>query len=534
MQGFKNILLLVIIFPLNLISQVLDNNDIKFDPLVKYFDLVQPDLVRYLDSVFSNTQQKKVSFLTTLEDLKNEKIISTKNDETLSFVVYRNEFQVFNSDNNYSLTESNELFFESLEDSNNVKNYWFNKNDFFILNNFVFEKDSNLKLNNSVVRNSILNASFLAREYYNSIIDGVYVSSSNENTGNDPIISNGAKPNNEGFRFQSCYIGDLDINGKKDFDLSMDNTKIDYLNISSVTSFNLRITNYDGSYDLFSDLESLGFEEAHNFGHKKSKSFISYDNNFEEFDLDDSFERVDIINSYAEGGLRINEMQDTLFINGTKDSEIYIYQETKVKKSKLFLENIDYSKLNTRWVGYELIKPYNAYNDDQLNATYQNLLAHFRKVGFAESEKILDIQYRDWLYTKDNKYLQNWIDKNWWNYGYNKMLIIRNTIIIFFFLSIINCFFLKKLSSNLYVNKNIEEIVKSNKNKNRLIRYIINFPSALFYTSQIFFGIRFDYKKLKYEDKLTGIGLFGLLYFFFMYFSGLVCVAYLVNVIVTI
>lgn len=128
----------------------------------------------------------------------------------------------------------------------------------------------------------------------------------------------------------------------------------------------------------------------------------------------------------------------------------------------------------------------------------------------------------------------NWLDKNWWNYGFNKLLIVRNTLILFFGFCIINCFFIQRLSSNLYINDNIQKHIWSNKKYNFVIRYVRNFPSTIFYTSQIFFGIRFQYEKLEYENRLWGWGILGLIYFFIMYIIGLFCVANLVNYIVTI
>ena len=134
----------------------------------------------------------------------------------------------------------------------------------------------------------------------------------------------------------------------------------------------------------------------------------------------------------------------------------------------------------------------------------------------------------------DNRKILNWIDKNWWGYGYDKERIVWNTILIYLLLSLINTFWLKYLTTNVYTNQKIEELWVSRQSKNMVNKMFNSFWFSLFYTALIFFGLKFDLDKLKYKENLIGWKKLNLLYFFTIYLGGFVCLAYLANYIITI
>jgi hypothetical protein len=56
---------------------------------------------------------------------------------------------------------------------------------------------------------------------------------------------------------------------------------------------------------------------------------------------------------------------------------------------------------------------------------------------------------------------------------------------------------------------------------------------AAFYTSYIFFGIKIDIDKLKYAENLNIRKIHNLIYFFIIYLSGIICLAYIAGYIVS-
>ena len=62
-----------------------------------------------------------------------------------------------------------------------------------------------------------------------------------------------------------------------------------------------------------------------------------------------------------------------------------------------------------------------------------------------ESYRDVDKQYKQLKYKHAGNNIGNWLDANWWDYGYNKGLIVRNAFILFFFFFFINLFIYDKL-----------------------------------------------------------------------------------------
>lgn len=172
---------------------------------------------------------------------------------------------------------------------------------------------------------------------------------------------------------------------------------------------------------------------------------------------------------------------------------------------------------------------------------YEQLLEKQKKEGFTQSYEALDKEYKEFQYIdSESRYSWiighslNWINKKWWGYGYEKWRIIWNVFIIYLLFSFINVFILKHLITRVYVNQKIEKLrisQTSNKWYNRVFNY---FWYSLFYTAVIFFGVKFDMDKLKYEENLDGLKRLNLIYFFIIYLGGFVCLAYLANYIITV
>ena len=197
-------------------------------------------------------------------------------------------------------------------------------------------------------------------------------------------------------------------------------------------------------------------------------------------------------------------------------------------------------KFRFRYKRFKLWPPGDTTEYELKANVYEDLLKKQKDEGFTQSYEILDKEYREFQYTDPGagkgswgKFL-NWVDKNWWEYGYNKELIIRNALIIFLILSFINSFFLKYLITQVYTNEKICKLIEKRESKNEFIRWFDSLRYSIFYTAVIFFSFNFDMDKLNYAGNLDGWKIFNLTYFMVIYLGGVVCMAYLANYIITI
>jgi Pentapeptide repeats (9 copies) len=178
-------------------------------------------------------------------------------------------------------------------------------------------------------------------------------------------------------------------------------------------------------------------------------------------------------------------------------------------------------------------------NYELKSSVYEALLNKQQSEGFTESYEKLDKEYKAFKYTdpgyKKGKWgqLQNFIDKHWWGYGYNKELIVLNSILLYLIFSFFNSFILKHLTLKVYDSDKINEYWNETSGS-KLTLFFKSIPFSLFYTAQIFFGYKFNMDKLKYKENLQGWKIFNLVYFITIHLSGLVCLAYLMNYILTV
>ncbi len=207
-------------------------------------------------------------------------------------------------------------------------------------------------------------------------------------------------------------------------------------------------------------------------------------------------------------------------------------------------------KIRFRYKRFQLWFPEEKTNDaksslsldyDLRASVYEAVLQKQKNSGFIESYEKLDKEYKEFKYTysASNKSLvswgeiQNWVDKHWWGYGYNKELIVINTIILYLLFSFLNVFFLEHMTRNVYNAEKINEYWDEAQSAG-IKTFISSIPFSLFYTAQIFFGFKFDLEKLKYKENLSGWKIFNLVYFIIIFLSGLVCLAYLMNYVLTV
>lgn len=322
--------------------------------------------------------------------------------------------------------------------------------------------------------------------------------------------------------------------------------RVDFHSEKFDSTANFKYTHFDSTADFFgAQFDSIADFFGAQFNSTADFSGVQFDSSAyffgTQFDSIASFRGANIQESiYFDdstlpylldlSGIRIKE--------GNLDLTNSIVNE-KYGKCLINLVNVDIEKLKLRYSMFELRFPYDdAFNSDMKTNIYERLLKTQKDNGFTSSYEKLDKEYSEFKYIKSGKYssiggwILNMVNKYWWGYGYDKTLIIVNTLLIFVLFSIVNCIFFPWIL-NIYEVPNIKNLAVAVTAKNVIFHRIKILPIAFFYTGLIFFGLKFTTENLKYKENLIGWRFFNLVYFFVIYISGLVCLGYLANFILS-
>ncbi|WP_419660989.1 pentapeptide repeat-containing protein [Desulfosarcina variabilis] len=167
---------------------------------------------------------------------------------------------------------------------------------------------------------------------------------------------------------------------------------------------------------------------------------------------------------------------------------------------------------------------------DQISNIYYMLLKKQKNDGFTKSYELLDLDYQKIYYFKgiEKKYLY-WINKIWWNFGYNKERIFLHALWMFSLFFIINYIGFEYFVNHVYVVNNLKEAIEKNRKKYIITKFKVKMlPAVFYYTSLIFFGLNLNIDNFNFSRP------FGVAYIFAIYLSGLVCIAYMFNYIISI
>ncbi|TDH18264.1 hypothetical protein EXU57_24100 [Segetibacter sp. 3557_3] len=145
---------------------------------------------------------------------------------------------------------------------------------------------------------------------------------------------------------------------------------------------------------------------------------------------------------------------------------------------------------------------------------YRELLAQQQYFGFSDGYAKADKEFKAFQYATQGTtyaYLVNLVEKYWWDYGYNKGLIWRNTVYLFLMFSIINIVLYKRLILETY---RIDEVVRADQRLNterlttfeKKVKKIVN---CFLFTAFVFFSLKLDYERIKLNSfLLAGLIIF--------------------------
>ena len=204
------------------------------------------------------------------------------------------------------------------------------------------------------------------------------------------------------------------------------------------------------------------------------------------------------------------------------------------KTCGLVVYRSDISKFKFNYVNFDLNLQENHTGTLE---TYNKIIEIQKKYGYDDGLRKADIELRQFQYSQEGAWgsVKNWLDGNWWYYGYEKQNTILNSFAIYGLFFLINLGLYKKLLHRTYTVEQLSEIDKDQNHQRSTSKinepvyktYIRNAVYCLIYTGFIFWGLKFSYEKLK----LKNLGLSLLL--IFEYTSGIVCLAYIANYILS-
>jgi uncharacterized protein YjbI with pentapeptide repeats len=221
--------------------------------------------------------------------------------------------------------------------------------------------------------------------------------------------------------------------------------------------------------------------------------------------------------------------------------------KNKEYKCQINLLGSDLSKIKINYELFHLYFPKGTRNEDKIS-TYEKLRQRFKDLGFLESYKSLDIEYQDYKNRVNGDKKLNWFQKTWWNYGYNKELVIYWALKFLCFFTLINIFLFEFLQSKVYsINFKFYEKEEFNalKEKSKLERqqrkniffsgmtffkmgwnyFLFKIINPLVYTMILFFVLKISIENFK---KFSG----WVLYIWLIYIAGVFCLAYIFNIII--
>lgn len=192
----------------------------------------------------------------------------------------------------------------------------------------------------------------------------------------------------------------------------------------------------------------------------------------------------------------------------------------------------DISKFHLDYIHFKLIIPSSISNPqlfiktkpnalyERVCSMYEQLLANFKSHGQMESYKRLDIEYQTFQMKHSWDWWLVWLQKYWWNFGYNREWIFRNTLILLVIFTIITFFWIH-IWNDLYRIKNIPQFPTL-----KATRTFRDFRSriwySLIYTSIIFFGFSLKVENINFRKWYA-------VYIMALYAIGLGCVFFIAN-----
>jgi hypothetical protein len=332
------------------------------------------------------------------------------------------------------------------------------------------------------------------------------------------IIFNKAKSSKNFFLLRSTFKKDININGSKGGNLfssygcSIPNalfidSKVDSVAFDSCTIHGNLIVKYCNiEHDFVINSDSI-------------RNLYISDSNTIKGDL---FVKFSFItgNSYISGDLGRNIDFTDLRIGSEAELDITGIRPSS-GKIDIQLNNSSIDRIKMNYEKLHLVFRKETPSEIK-NSIYLDLLDNFKKRGYNHSYELLDLEYQDLKYS-NNVIKKYWL-KCWSNYGYARWYIFIWTFGLIIFFSLVNFNLYEKLNTEVYKLKNFPPSLTGDP---KITSNLKKLYSSFVYTSALFFSFRINFEYLHYNNKKY------LLWFLIINCIGLICLAYLVNFVIS-
>jgi hypothetical protein len=289
---------------------------------------------------------------------------------------------------------------------------------------------------------------------------------------------------------------------------------------SNGANFSFATFSKDVTFRQTSFIKNLSFRNA---VFDKKLSFFNID-----FPKYIDFDNAQMPDSLYIWNSNFDSVTSNIFLNNVKLDFLRARSGNNSIRCKLFLKNIDLTKLVIDPSKFLLSFHSNTSYDEKVGV-YEQVIKKCKDMGLEESVRGFDIDLQK-LRIKHKYKLSGlliWLNKYWWNFGYERTKIFKNTICAFAISFLIFFLFLKRFSMAYFPHQLNMSLNKVQKLKNNNFGDIsTRFKVSLFYSMLIFFGLKMEHAELKYRE--YPIRTF-LLYLIFV--IGIIHLAYLISVI---
>ena len=164
---------------------------------------------------------------------------------------------------------------------------------------------------------------------------------------------------------------------------------------------------------------------------------------------------------------RVNNQVDLLVADFSDTARYDTAQKIYKKPHYINLYKSDISKFHLDYFHFRLYFPPDLTLDER-NSVYEALLNNFKIRGQDDSYEKLDIEYRAYKYLHTpNRHWLNYVDKWWWNYGYDKDLVFVHAAFFLLFFTFITFIILGFLNDEVYSMDDIKYTIPLSMQKYR-------------------------------------------------------------------
>ncbi|MBS1494700.1 MAG: hypothetical protein JST55_14390 [Bacteroidetes bacterium] len=194
---------------------------------------------------------------------------------------------------------------------------------------------------------------------------------------------------------------------------------------------------------------------------------------------------------------------------------------------------IDYNKFKLCFDEINKDSTQDKLTEDQISSVYSSLLEKFKRSGMTESYKKLDLEFKAWKSCCGNSIFERFINcsayliqKYWWNFGYEKWRIFIWVAAFLLIFTIVTYVKFDYLMGNIYTIKFIHNFQEKYENLITARKTFYRITCSFIYSSVLFFGLKIEYDEIKFISLWT-------FYIFLIYTTGLICIAYLFNFVIS-